>query len=237
MLYMYWHKYLVITAISFAAGIMSWTIISSVFAQTTNSNAIHACVGTGIINKGNIRIISPDETCQNDENSLNWQQYPKPGTEFHFFLSASGANDTDYFKGKDFVKAHIESSQFENTDFSGTNFSRAFIANNTFTKVNFTNAKISNARQFSEKFYDSNLSGLNAKNAIIGAGTEFYNVNFTNANLTEADFSGTIFYDSDLTGASTTGTDFTNVTWSNTICPDGTNSDTNINTCEGHLTP
>jgi uncharacterized protein YjbI with pentapeptide repeats len=53
-------------------------------------------------------------------------------------------------------------------------------------------------------------------------GIDLTNVNFTGANLTGADF----YYPSE-----------TGITWSNTTCPDGTNSDTNgtsPSSCTGH---
>jgi hypothetical protein len=47
--------------------------------------------------------------------------------------------------------------------------------------------------------------------------------NFTDANLQGASFE----HRQSMSGS----------TWSNTICPDGTNSDNNGGTCMGHLTP
>jgi uncharacterized protein YjbI with pentapeptide repeats len=57
---------------------------------------------------------------------------------------------------------------------------------------------------------------------------QYENVNFNNANFTNATLNS--FF---ILGNTT----FTNAVWSNTICPDGTNSDNNGNTCEGHLVP
>ena len=74
---------------------------------------------------------------------------------------------------------------------------------------------------------DRNLSGANLKDA-----------NLTNANLTGADLTNANLKDANLTNANLTGTKLTganvkHVIWSKTICPDGTNSDTNGGTC-GH---
>jgi uncharacterized protein YjbI with pentapeptide repeats len=38
-----------------------------------------------------------------------------------------------------------------------------------------------------------------------------------------------------LAGASLDGSNIKGVVWSNTICPDGSNSDANGGTCRGHL--
>jgi hypothetical protein len=50
--------------------------------------------------------------------------------------------------------------------------------------------------------------------------------NFTNANFIRVDLTGSVGIDP----ATRPG-----ITWSNTICPEGTNSNDNGNTCEGHL--
>jgi hypothetical protein len=57
------------------------------------------------------------------------------------------------------------------------------------------------------------------------------------ANLKGVDLSGANLSDADLRGAQLDGANLKNVTWRNTKCPDGTNSDENNHTCLGHLTP
>lgn len=76
------------------------------------------------------------------------------------------------------------------------------------------------------------LSNTNWTDSIL-AGVTMTNTDLSNANFKDASLEG-----SDLTGA--TGLDTgntTGVTWQNTTCPDGTNSDSHSNTCVGHLTP
>ena len=68
-------------------------------------------------------------------------------------------------------------------------------------------------------FTGADATGLN------GHGTNFSNANFTDTNLTNADLGG-----ANLTGATVAG-----AVWSNTICPDETDSDSSGGTCEGHL--
>ncbi|MBG0565506.1 pentapeptide repeat-containing protein [Actinoplanes sp. NEAU-A11] len=53
-----------------------------------------------------------------------------------------------------------------------------------------------------------------------------------NAKLDGADLTG-----ADLTGADLTGASLVKVVWSRTTCPDGTASDENGDTCQGHLSP
>ena len=65
------------------------------------------------------------------------------------------------------------------------------------------------------------------QNAIMN---DFSGMNFSNFNMSGADLSG-----SNLTSANFTGANLQSVIWSNTICPDGTNSDNNGNTCVNNL--
>ena len=55
------------------------------------------------------------------------------------------------------------------------------------------------------------------------------------ANLRYANLSGAELYGADLYGADLSGADLTGVIWGNTICPDGTNSNNNGNTCVNNL--
>ena len=51
----------------------------------------------------------------------------------------------------------------------------------------------------------------------------------TNANLTNANLTNANLFNATLAGAILTA-----VAWSNTTCPDGTNSNNDGNTCSGH---
>jgi len=60
-------------------------------------------------------------------------------------------------------------------------------------------------------------------------------VNLTDTDLRYADLGNSYLRHADLTGANTYQTVLDDVWWGNTICPDGTNSDDNGNTCENNL--
>jgi uncharacterized protein YjbI with pentapeptide repeats len=109
--------------------------------------------------------------------------------------------------------------------------------------------------------YICNSCNLNGVNVFAGRnlteawlkGNYINNVSFVGTNLTGATMSGGSYTESDFSGANLTNVDFsdsnltgatnmasatrTGITWSNTVCPDGTNSEMNGLTCEGHLTP
>ena len=76
---------------------------------------------------------------------------------------------------------------------------------------------------------NADLSGVLLGNADLN-GAYLRDTELSGANLSDADLSGAIMIGADLTGA-----DLSNVIWSNTICPDGTNSDDNGDTCENNL--
>jgi hypothetical protein len=92
----------------------------------------------------------------------------------------------------------------------------------------------------------ANLSGANLTGSWLDhanlKGANLSGANLSNANLVEARLKGAnlsraVLTNVDLTGADLSGANLTGVTWSNTTCPDGTNSTNNRGTCKGHLTP
>jgi uncharacterized protein YjbI with pentapeptide repeats len=131
--------------------------------------------------------------------------------------SASGTNFTDV----DFTAGTLQVSG-NGTILSGANLANtglngAILTNSVAIGANFTSVDIRNAN-----LTGSNLSGITAPQA------SFQSANLTNVNFTNANLSGAYFLESaNLTG----------VTWSNTTCPDGTNSNNNSGTCQGHLNP
>jgi len=62
-----------------------------------------------------------------------------------------------------------------------------------------------------------------------------FETNLSGANLTGTDLTASSFLSANLTGADLTGAILADTSWNNTICPDGTNSDNNGNTCENNL--
>lgn len=82
----------------------------------------------------------------------------------------------------------------------------------------------------------AHLTGADLSNAVLS------NANLTRAMLRFADLRTVFMPNADLTrtnlfGALMEGATVTGVTWQNTICPDGTLSNANGDTCVGHLNP
>jgi uncharacterized protein YjbI with pentapeptide repeats len=86
----------------------------------------------------------------------------------------------------------------------------------------------------------SNLTGINlSRTDMVGA--ELVDSNLSSANLTgsdlaNADLAEVNFTGANLMGANLAGAAFPSATWSNTTCPDGTNSDSDGDTCANNLT-
>ena len=92
------------------------------------------------------------------------------------------------------------------------------------------------------RLYGCDLSNVDLSHADL-SGAELSTANLAHAvlvgaNLSGADLSysnswGVDFTDADLSGARLTDASLTGVIWSNTTCPDGSNSDNHANTCVG----
>ena len=82
----------------------------------------------------------------------------------------------------------------------------------------------------------SGATATNFRDAILSY-SNFTGANLSGANLNGADLYGVNFTNAILAGATNLGlaSNLDTVLWSNTTCPDGTNSDSNGGTCMGHL--
>ena len=117
----------------------------------------------------------------------------------------------------------------------GVEMSRVHLTNTNLAGFTLTDFILSEADLTGDNLSGAKLQRVDA-HVPVGHGTLFRAVNLTNANLTCASMYGVDFTDANLTGANFHGTGVGNALWSNTTCPDGTNSDDHGNTCEGHLT-
>jgi len=106
----------------------------------------------------------------------------------------------------------------------GLNFSYCSLSNSSWEYVDLKDALLVGTTLTSSNldygdFEDANLSGAKIGYAFL------YGADFTGANLTGANLGGVF-----LSGAI-----FTGVTWSDTVCPDYTNSDSDGGTCINDL--
>ena len=107
--------------------------------------------------------------------------------------------------GCNLKEANLAGAYLKNRDLSDANLKGANLA-----RANLSGANLSGANLKETDLTEANLVGANLKN-----------VNLKDANLTDAN----------IALANLKGANVKDVVWSNTVCPDGTNSDANGGTC------
>lgn len=128
------------------------------------------------------------------------------------------------FRGTSLVEAGLEFVLLDAADFGSADLSYATVLPNSAVHANFTRAVLARAIG----------NGANFDGAILGAsraeGANFTGASFVGAYLADADLTGASFAYANLSNANLTGANVSSATffgaiWNNTICPDGTNSD------------
>jgi uncharacterized protein YjbI with pentapeptide repeats len=95
-------------------------------------------------------------------------------------------------------------------------------------------ADLSGVNLYNADLSGADLSGANLDNAYL-SGADLSYADLSGANLDNAYLNGADLINADLDNAYLNGADLTYVYWENTICPDGTNSDNNGDTCVNNL--
>ena len=147
------------------------------------------------------------------------------------FLNNSNLSGTDFsYAQLDYVNFGIFAN-LTNTSFRGVNLGNVqFNRHISFDGVDFSDSILGHF-EFSPVFNYVNFSGADFTQSDISSGSfDFVDLTYSNGLAWVSD--GAYFENSDLTGA--TNSVPYNSYWINTICPDGSNSDDNGNTCEGH---
>jgi hypothetical protein len=118
----------------------------------------------------------------------------------------------------------------------GANYSYSNLTGAYFFYANLTDISLDNAVLENAHLVNTDLSQASMTHTFL------YQALLTNANLYKADLSSANLLNADLTnanlfGVTTTGLNDAGVIYNNTICPDGTNSNSHSNTCSGHGMP
>lgn len=117
-------------------------------------------------------------------------------------------------------------------DFSSTSGPFSHLDHIDFRGCILDGAKLGNVTMFDSSFVG--VSAVGADFAYSGFGTaDMTGANLTGADLVRAQLQGTNFTNANLLSADLTNAITRGAKWSNTICPDGTNSDANGGTCVG----
>lgn len=147
-----------------------------------------------------------------------------------------------YLQGLDFTNANLTGADLSNlidtypqaVDPNSAPFNGIGIM---FTSANLTNINLSNDIFRGADFSNANLTGADFSNTSFPVvNSTFGGVTFAGANLQSTNFTNAQFNKNDFTGAQNMNTaNLTGTTWINVTCPDGTNSDSDGNTCNGHF--
>ena len=119
-------------------------------------------------------------------------------------------------------------------DISGANLQGVVLTNSFIVGANLTHGNLQGADLSRSVLDDANLTGANLTRANL-ARVDLTRANLAGANATGANLSGAFLGGADLTGAILNRATLTGAVWTNTTCPDGTNSNNDGGTCLGHL--
>jgi hypothetical protein len=152
-------------------------------------------------------------TCSASQKAISWNSFP---------ISANGTPQCTGIphSGIDLSGCSLEGVYLANNYLFNSNFSGAYLLVSNFQESNLVDVNFAGANLGETTMSYADLNGANL------TGTNLALANFNNANLTNANMTG-------ATGLSPL--QIGGVTWSNTTCPDGTNSSSySPQTCDGH---
>ena len=137
--------------------------------------------------------------------------------------------------GADLHRANLTNASLEDATLPDANLARADLDGVSAGFALFRDASLARVTWRNGSSVGGFFNGADLHNADL-RGTSFAAARFVGANLRYARLNNVDLSRADLTG-STLGhaTGLSSVTWSDTTCPDGTNSDANGGTCVGHL--
>jgi uncharacterized protein YjbI with pentapeptide repeats len=146
--------------------------------------------------------------------------------------------------GMDLEQADLTASSLTEANLSGADLSAANLGQANMTFIDLAGSDLANANMFDSILSDATLSNATATNVDLDEArmtdAKILNANLTGSELEYVDLDGanldgTNLTNADLTGALLASTQITGVIWSNTICPDGSNSDREGGTCANNL--
>ena len=146
-----------------------------------------------------------------------------------------GANFTDasmqffIFFGGFATETDFTRVRLNNANLGEANLSTSIMRNTDLSSITASLANFRDCDLFAALLIDANLAGA------VFTDADASQANFTRANLSGANLTNLDLTNSNMRSARTDGAVLTGITWSNTTCPDGTNSDFNGGTCEGNL--
>ncbi|HTX01606.1 MAG TPA: pentapeptide repeat-containing protein, partial [Acidimicrobiales bacterium] len=139
----------------------------------------------------------------------------------------------------DFQGDNLSGSNLESANLTGANLSSANLSGSNLESANLTGANLSGDNLQGANLEDTKLTDANLSDSNL-SGANVESANLTGANLAGTNLQGTnlesdVLTNASLDAAKTSGANLDKITWSNTICPDGTNSNNDKDTCANDL--
>lgn len=212
------------------------TFFVSAHSGDNSSDKIHACQLNLLGIVGIVRVVDDNGSCNGGETALHWVESVDLPDAWPKIITGGLDSIGDRLAGFDFSDGIVSYASFLNTtDLTGTSFAGSLFKNVQFFDMVADGMDLSNTETSELTIGGSSMIGLDAAGADLSDRFKVNTSDLTNANFSNADLSTAEFRNSDLTDADFTGATTTGITWVNTTCPDGTNSNSNGNTCAGHL--
>ena len=126
--------------------------------------------------------------------------------------------------------ANLRHKAITNSNLAGAQLMYAQLAYTNLASSQLQGADLSGSDARGADMSYTNLTGATLRWSTL-MWSNFSFANLTGANLSGAFLAGANFHGANLSGADLTGADLTGVNWQDTICPDGTNSNTHNQTC------
>ena len=158
------------------------------------------------------------------------------------FLGYANLSHGDY-RYSNLSHAYIEDTNLSHSDLSFANLSYANLMYSNLSWTDLQRSEMQYADLHAANLgcailFDTNLTGADLSYAVVSHASCIFTwdeVDLSHADLSYANLSNLHIEESDLSHADLSHADLTGVSWDDTICPDGTNSDDNGNTCENNL--
>ena len=133
-----------------------------------------------------------------------------------------------------FTDATLIGADFSGATVARTDMRGALLSEAIFTDVDLMTVNLQSTALLGVDLSNRDLRGIDLNHALL-SNADLSDSNLSGADLTGVDLSFADLTNTNLFGAKMAGADLVPVTWANTVCPDGTDSDTNGGTCIGHL--
>jgi len=242
----------VVAIVALVMGFVGAGLATLASAHGGDTNLIHACLNPG---NGTIYVVGANQSCSQNQTPLDWNiqgpqglpgpqgpagpQGPVGATGPIGPVGLQGPTGSQGPQGAQGAQGPVGPAAPGGFITSGIGLITADLRDADLRYRNLVGFNLSAARLLDARLWGANLTNANLTSAdLINA--ELNGADLTNANLTNVNMTNAVLLRTNLTNAHydpVTPPIVTGVNYTNTTCPDGTNSDDHGHTCSGHGMP